>query len=114
MRVKFSYLPAGILGLMLAVSFQAAAQDDIPVPGPSSSNIQYTHDPGNEDEKSSLTEQEIKGTKAVDSLQLAKPTVPAKPKANDKKAPQAEGDPLNFNFLYYIIQKFKASELMME
>lgn len=99
---------------MLAVSFQAAAQDDIPVPGPSSNNVHYSQEPGTEDEKSNITEQELKGTKVIDSLQLVKPTTPVKPKANDKKVPQAEGDPLNFNFLYYILQKFKASELMME
>jgi len=48
-----------------------------------------------------------------DSLQHKTVPVPAaKSKANDAKKAQAEGDPLNFNFLYYILQKFKASELM--
>jgi hypothetical protein len=95
---------------MLAVAYNASAQDDVPVPGPSTQNI-FNQDPGVYDEKPLMMEQ-IKGP--VDSLQQ-RPIVPTPAnKKSDPKKPQAEGDPLNFNFLYYIIQKFKASELMME
>jgi hypothetical protein len=109
MRVKFSHLLPGILSLMLVVAYSASAQDDVPVPGPSTQNI-FNQDPGAYDEKPLMMEQKS----PVDSLQQ-RPIMPAPSnKKSDPKKPQAEGDPLNFNFLYYIIQKFKASELMME
>jgi len=106
-----------ILGLMLAVALTASAQDDVPVPGPTTntSNL-FSQDPAIYDEKPLLMEQDKLRNPVADSLQHLKalPTPPAKQKTADPKKPQAEGDPLNFNFLYYIIQKFKASELMME
>lgn len=112
MRAKFSFLLPGLLGLMLAVALTASAQDEVPVPGPTTSNL-FSQDPAVYDEKPLIMEQNIKP--AGDSLQHKVVPVPAaKQKAVDPKKPQAEGDPLNFNFLYYIIQKFKASELMME
>jgi hypothetical protein len=111
MRAKFSY-PV-ILSLMLVVAYSASAQDDVPVPGPTSNNL-FNQEPASYDEKPLLMDQDAKVFKnPSDSTQsLRSVTVPAaKPKA-DAKNPQ--GDPLNFNFLYYIIQKFKASDLMME
>jgi len=100
---------------MLLVAYTASAQDDVPVPGPSTQNI-FTQDPAIYDEKPLMMEQDQRlRSSPLDSLQHRSGTAPAaKPKGNDPKKPQAEGDPLNFNFLYYIIQKFKASELMME
>lgn len=110
MRVKFSHLLPGILCLMLTVAYTASAQDDVPVPGPNTQNI-FNQDPTIYDEKPLMMEQ----TKALpDSLQQRPVMTAPANKKNDPKKPQAEGDPLNFNFLYYIIQKFKASELMME
>ena len=115
MRAKFSYVLPGLLGLMLAVAFTASAQDDVPVPGPTTSPNLFNQDPTVYDEKPLLMEQDRLKNPA-DSLQhlRALPAVPAKQKSADPKKPQAEGDPLNFNFLYYIIQKFKAPEMMME
>jgi hypothetical protein len=97
---------------MLMVAYSASGQDDVPVPGPSTKNI-FEQDPNNYDEKPLMMEQ-VKAP-AVDSLQQKPIVAPSAPnKKTDSKKPQAEGDPLNFNFLYYIIQKFKGSELMME
>jgi hypothetical protein len=113
MRAKFSYLLPGILSLMLVAAYSASAQDDVPVPGPSTSNV-FNQDPSSYDEKPLLMEQDARVVRTLsDSLITPRSiTVPsAKPKADAKKP---EGDPLNFNFLYYIIQKFKASDLMME
>ena len=98
---------------MLVVALSASAQDDVPGPmtgaSPSVSNL-FRED-GNYDEKPLLMEQNVKPV--FDSLQhKTVPTPAAKSRANDPKKAQAEGDPLNFNFLYYILQKFKASELM--
>ena len=99
---------------MFAVALTASAQDDVPVPGPTTntSNL-FSQDPAIYDEKPLLMEQSFKPVS--DSLSIQHKVVPAPAaKQKDAKKPQAEGDPLNFNFLYYIIQKFKASELMME
>ncbi|HZY79012.1 MAG TPA: hypothetical protein VFE50_05775 [Cyclobacteriaceae bacterium] len=113
MRVKFSYLLPGILGVMLMVAYSASAQDDIPVPGPSSNNgAIFSQDPAIYDDKAVMLEQDNRAIKLPDSLQHKIATTPAAKQKGDAKKPQAEGDPLNFNFLYYIIQKFKASEVM--
>lgn len=38
---------------------------------------------------------------------------PGKPAAkNDANAAKENADPLNFNFLYYVIQKFKSSDIL--
>jgi len=95
---------------MLLVAYSASAQEDVPVPvpGPSANTI-YNQETA-DDEKPLLLE-ESRSMKLPDSLQFHRAITPAaKPK--DPKKQQAEGDPLNFNFLYYIIQKFKASEVM--
>lgn len=114
MRAKFSYVLPGLLALMLVVALTASAQDDVPGPStsPAVSNL-FSQDPAVYDEKPLLMEQNFKV--ASDSLQhKVVPAPAAKAKSTDPKKAQAEGDPLNFNFLYYILQKFKASELMME
>jgi hypothetical protein len=97
---------------MLSAAYTASAQDDVPVPGPSTQNI-FNQDPAIYDEKPLMMEQDQR-FKSMDSLQHKSATPAAKSKANDPKKAQAEGDPMNFNFLHYIIQRFKASELMME
>ena len=116
MRAKFSYLLPGLLGLMLAVALSASAQDDVPGPTGGASNTTisnlFSQDAQIYDEKPLLMEQSVRPLS--DSLQHKVVPVPAAKSKNDPKKPQAEGDPLNFNFLYYILQKFKASELMME
>jgi hypothetical protein len=114
MSVKFSYILPGVISLMLVVALSASAQDDVPGPmtgsSPSVTNL-FSQDASTYDEKPLLMEQNIKPL--FDSLQHKAILTPAaKAKANDAKRAQEEGDPLNFNFLYYILQKFKASELM--
>lgn len=113
MRAKFSYVLPGLLGLMLALALSASAQDDVPGPSvsPNTSNTIFNQDPNVSDDKPVLMDQGFKSP--LDSLHRVVPAPAAKQKPDAKK-PQAEGDPLNFNFLQYIIQKFKASELMME
>lgn len=113
MRAKFSYILPGLLGLMFAVALTASAQDDVPGPNtsPAVSNL-FSQDPAVYDEKPLLMEQSVRTQDSVAHKMV--PVPPAKAKSADPKKAQAEGDPLNFNFLYYIIQKFKASELMME
>jgi hypothetical protein len=47
-------------------------------------------------------------------LKNAKPVVKAaeKPQKDDEKVQKEEDDPLSFNFLYYIIEKFKLSDIV--
>jgi hypothetical protein len=113
MRLKFSYVLPGLLGLMFALALSASAQDEVPGPStsPSTSNTIFTQDPSVSDDKPLMMDQGFKSP--LDSLHKVVPAPAAKQKSDAKK-PQAEGDPLNFNFLQYIIQKFKGSELMME
>lgn len=118
MNVKFSNLLPGLLSAMMIMALSASAQDETPVPGPTNTGTYFNVEPSTYDEKPLLMEQDsrTKNLNVVpnDSTQV-RPLIPgAKQKATDPKKPQAEGDPLNFNFLYYIIQKFKASDLMME
>lgn len=119
MRAKFSYVLPGLIGLMLAVALSASAQDDVPGPSsgstPAVSNL-FSQDAQIYDDKPLLMEQGG-GGRLINSDSLVHRVVPvpaAKSKAGgaEAKKPQAQGDPLNFNFLYYILQKFKASELM--
>lgn len=102
---------------MMIMALSASAQDEAPVPGPNTGTYNNV-EPAMYDEKPLLLEQDSRAKNLNitpnDSTQV-RPLVPGgKSKAADPKKPQAEGDPLNFNFLYYIIQKFKASDLMME
>jgi hypothetical protein len=101
---------------MFAVALTASAQDDVPGPSNTTSNL-FSQDPAIYDDKPLIMEQgERSGLRPVviDSLSHKIVPTPAAKQKVDPKKPQAEGDPLNFNFLYYIIQKFKSSELMME
>jgi hypothetical protein len=114
MKAKISIVLPGLLGLFFAVAVSASAQDDLPNPNvsPATSNL-FNQDPSIGDDKPLIMEQ--RSTPSIDSLShKVVPAPAAKQKAAETKKPQAEGDPLNFNFLQYIIQKFKASELMME
>src|SRR5690242_2289854 len=100
--------------MLLCWSIDSRAQDE--VPGPDLNGI-TTSDPNSYDEKPLLLESESKTNKAVvDSAGSRSPViVPAKKTATPAEAKKKEeSDPLNFNFLFYIIQTFKSSDLMME
>jgi hypothetical protein len=103
--------------LMTGVISETRAQDEVPGPDLNSIN---TSDPNEYDEKPLLYEPEGgRSTRStVDSSSFPKspgltPTKKPMPPAELKKSKE-ESDPLNFNFLFYIIQKFKSSDLMME
>lgn len=112
-----------MLALALALCASTAfAQDEIPgmdLNGGSYQENTY-------DDKPLLYEEgkpsPAKTTIIVRDTAYARPSAatPSRAKSNSvapevkKGNPNPEADPLNFNFLYYIIQKFKASDLMME
>lgn len=114
MRVKYL---ASILVLLVLLtwSFDSRAQDDMPG---TDLNGLVTPDPSAYDEKPLLLESEGKLSRSpIDSAGTRTPVIaPAKKSAtpNEGAKKKEESDPLNFNFLFYIIQTFKASDLMME
>ena len=116
MRAKYLTGVVLLFLLMMAVIGETRAQDE--VPGPDFNSIN-TQDPNEYDEKPLLYEPEGSRTSKSTSdsssskspalTPTRKPPMPA-----ELKKSKEESDPLNFNFLFYIIQKFKSSDLMME
>ena len=112
MKLNFSYLLAFgvVLTLIsLAGATPALAQEE-GIPG---YELQDPVHPGiNTEEKTLLLDPESRAFRPVrDSLAIRtqrKATESAKPSGKAKN----EEDPLSFNFLYYIIQKFKASDII--
>ena len=115
MKTKFSYLLVLFLALVFAQAIEARGQDE--TPGPESTKVS-SQEPNAEDDKALLFEQEGRSSRAVlrDTLAARPGTVGASTKSSalDGKKPKEETDPLNFNFLYYIIQKFKTADLLEE
>lgn len=120
MRAKITSLLLPF-ALILGAS-TAFAQDELP--NPDFNNYQenvYDEKPLLYEEGKSSQRQQQQQQIIVRDTAYARPSAGnSKPKANnasDKKpAPTSNpaADPLNFNFLYYIFQKFKASDMMME
>jgi len=115
MRAKYLTGIVLLFLLMTGVISETRAQDEVPGPDLNSIN---TLDPNEYDEKPLLYDPEGKTSRTtIDSSSSKSPSLtPTKkpmPPAELKKSKE-ESDPLNFNFLFYIIQKFKSSDLMME
>jgi hypothetical protein len=114
MRVKY-LTPVFLLLCLLCWSEDLRAQDELP--GPDFNSINSSTDPNTFEEKPLLIETESRTSKPMqpDTASLRAPVVtPARkstaPAEGAKK--KEETDPLNFNFLFYIIQTFKSSDLM--
>ena len=117
MKRNFSYLLAFgvVLTLITFTGATPAMAQEEGIPG---YELQDPVHPGiNSEEKTLLLDPESKPFRTVrDSLT----TSPARSYSTPKKAAEIKGsgkpaneeDPLSFNFLYYIIQKFKASDLI--
>lgn len=105
------------LGSAFLLSLPAMAQDDLPLPG-----YQESRDPVYSEDRPLISEPEknvrsSSGTTAqsfrgdstrVSTASKSKPNEEGKSRNNAKK----EEDALSFNFLYYIIQKFKISDIV--
>jgi hypothetical protein len=114
MRVKY-LIPAFLLLCLLCWSEDARAQDELP--GPDFNSINTTTDPNTFEEKPLLFETESRTAKPMqsDTENFRTPgPAPVKKVTTPTEAPKKkeETDPLNFNFLFYIIQTFKSSDLM--
>jgi hypothetical protein len=120
MKIKFSYILKSLIitGVSL-LSFASFAQEE----GLPSYELQDANNQElnvNNEDKALIYEQDIKSSKNTPSESHQNtPTAPAKVKNSDSNksssnsATTKEGeDALSFNFLYYIIQKYKSSDII--
>jgi len=122
MTIKFSHILASTVIVFISLlSFAAFAQDE----GQTSNELQ---DPNhqfqnsvNDEDKTPVYEHDSKSSKNISSETHQSTVTPTKPKNAEahKPAPVAnssntkEGDDaLSFNFLFYIIQKYKFSDII--
>jgi hypothetical protein len=115
MKAKFSHFLGFTFLLMTVAFFSASAQEGIPnneIPDPN-------FHPELSEEKPLLFEPERSTSNTEKSLQTKdqsnSPSKGVKAKAGDASkhpAAKTEDDALSFNFLYYIIQKFKISDIV--
>jgi hypothetical protein len=96
--------------MFLSVSFNSFGQEGVPaeatLPSNQSSEISTSND-----DKPSLLEHELKIVKKDSSQMKSYPALKHKADQNRPSSGKEE-DALSFNFLYYIIQKFKISDLI--
>lgn len=116
MKLNFSYLLAfGVaLTLISLVGATPAMAQEEGIPG---YELQDPAHPGlNTEEKTLLVDPEVRSFRPVrDSLASRSFSTQKKTSETSKSSagkPKNEEDPLSFNFLYYIIQKFKVSDII--
>ncbi len=115
MKSKFSYFLGFTTMLLTLVIFSASAQEGIPNNEIPDLNFR----PEQQDEKPLLFEPE-KATVNSEKTTQSKEQITAASKSGKSKsvepskmpAAKTEDDALSFNFLYYIIQKFKISDIV--
>lgn len=109
MNVKVSHLLASFIAVFL-LAISAQAQDELPSVDPQDP----AHNEYNLEDDKALIYDHSTHLPARDSVQvlrvapMTQAAKPAKPDAHKKD----EDDALSFNFIYYIIQKFKMSDLI--
>ena len=108
MKVKVSTILATSAAVFL-ITLSAQAQEELPILELQDPN----HRELNLNEDKTLIYDHPGHTSVRDSSQStlrATPVLPSKPKAEAQKA--KEDDTLSFNFLYYMFQKFKMSDMI--
>jgi hypothetical protein len=113
MKINFTYLAVFAVGLFLLCAISASAQDDLPITNYQDPNLQELN--LNEDKTLIYEPSEGKSLRTIQSMgrDTIKSAPAVKGKANDLKKPGTKTeDALSFNFLYYIIQKFKISDIV--
>ncbi|MEQ1584773.1 MAG: hypothetical protein ABL895_02770 [Cyclobacteriaceae bacterium] len=114
MKVNFSQLLAIIIIILTVSTVNSLfAQEGAPINETPELGPPTFSDPSTREEKPLLSEPEGKSTLQKDQTIIA--PVPTKPKGKNSesaKASKTEEDALSFNFLYYIIQKFKISDIV--
>jgi hypothetical protein len=121
MRVNFSHILlcgfVAVLGLLTSTNVSAQSEND-----PSTdelNDLNQAEQLNLNDDKTLIFEHESRSSKVKDSshVHVATPIAPTKVKSSEQAKPSAakeEDDVLSFNFLYYIIEKFKISDLIDE
>ena len=116
MKQKFSYfLVFGVILTLGLLSSNSAHAQEEGIPG---YDLHDPIHPGlNTEEKTLLLDPENRAFKTGRDTTTVSRTTPSsqkKPADSGKPSgkPKNEEDPLSFNFLYYIIQKFKVSDLI--
>ncbi|HEY5692271.1 MAG TPA: hypothetical protein VIS49_12495 [Cyclobacteriaceae bacterium] len=113
MKIKLAHiLTLCIAGCITLLPQKSYAQDGLPP--------QYFQEPSNQElnldeDKALLYEQnEGRQTRSIQNFQRdSVATTTSRPKeAKKSNADKKEGDALSFNFLYYIIQKYKISDIV--
>jgi hypothetical protein len=114
MKVKVSYLLASFIAILFALSVKA--QDELPlleIQDPSHREFNLDED------KTLIYDPNSHTNTSRDSIQSTPRVVPfvplktAKPDSHRNTAKEKEeADALSFNFIYYIIQKYKMSDLI--
>ena len=129
MKTKFLHLLAFGVFLQLAVVLNASAQDGMPNPElngyPNQEVNPYDEKPllyehesrGNRNNRDSVSISRTVSTSSTSSTNSSQNnrtrTASGTPARSNTSNQNSRGDdPLNFNFLYYIIHKFKATDLI--
>lgn len=110
MNVKYSNLLITFSAVIL-LSYSTQAQEEtqfIEGPDPTHREINFNED------KTLIYDQPGHTTVVRDTVhQSSRPMIKTKPEQpKESQKGKNEGDALNFNFLYYMIQKFKLSDLV--
>ena len=116
MKPNFSHFLGFFFLLMTLASFSVSAQEGIPnneIP-----DTRFNHEL--QGEKPLLFEPERSPSNSEKVTPLAKGEMPSIPKSGKSKSSESvknssvkhEDDALSFNFLYFIIQKFKISDIV--
>jgi hypothetical protein len=114
LKLNFSYLlvPGVALALAFCNATAAYAQEE-GIPG---YELQDPMHPGISNEEKTLLDNEGKSYKTPHDSTAILPRLSTQKKTADSVKPSGkpkdEEDPLSFNFLYYIIQKFKVSDII--
>ena len=113
----FQFLP--IVSAVALLSFTAYAQEETPIiegPDPAHRELNFSEDKTLLYDQPTIhqTQPAYQQPGVRDSVGISKPinrtTRPETPREGQK--PRSEDEALNFNFLYYIIQKYKLSDLI--
>ena len=118
MKVKFSNIQLFFFGILLGSALPAFAQDGAPTPTPvDPKEINVNPELNANEDKTFVVEssESLKPSGATTTTVKETASVKSattKPKAETKAGEKEETDPMSFNFLYILIQKFKFSDMV--
>jgi hypothetical protein len=115
LRISHSFFSLPVLMLGTWVTISASAQSENEYPATELRELNQNQEVNLIEDKTLSFEHDSRTAKARDSVHFhALPLPASKIKSSDQTKPSGskEDDVLSFNFLYYIIQKFKISDLI--